>query len=98
MYCSTFDGVLFVEGIPPGARALRKLEVTLQGIGSQLQTLDDVKRRLAADARRLGANAVISFTYGQKASWWAMDHVKWHGAGMAAKLPPDVVKGLSELT
>jgi hypothetical protein len=95
MYCSIFDGILFVEGCVSEARRLRKVSVVLSGFGAQLKTLDDVRRRLAADARRAGANAVIEFTYGQKASWWSLDHVKWRGAGVAAQIPRDVIDRLS---
>lgn len=96
MYCSVFDGVLFVEGVPPEARSKKKLNVTLSGLGSQLQSLDDVKRKLAADARQAGANAVIGFRYGQKSSWWAFDHVKWFGTGIAAEIPTSVITKLTD--
>ena len=91
MYSSILDGILFVEGVPEGARTLKHLHVTLSGFGSQLKTLDDLKRRLASDARRAGANAVVDFKYGQKSSWWSIDQVKWQGSGIAAQLPADVV-------
>ena len=95
MYCHDFDGILFVEGVVPEARYLKNISVVLNGFGSQLKTLDDVKRQLASDARRCGANAVVHFTYGQKASWWSSDQVKWHGAGAAVQIPAEVVLRLT---
>ncbi len=84
-----------MEGVVPEARHLKNISVVLSGFGAQLKTLDDVKHRLASDARHAGANAVVNFTYGQKASWWAGDHVKWQGAGVAAQIPTEVVNRLA---
>ena len=85
------DGIAFYEGRPPSASCMQKLEARLGGVlkSAQLSTLDDVKRVLAAQAKQLGANAVVDFQYGQKsvgifASLFSRDDVNWHGSGMAA--------------
>jgi uncharacterized protein YbjQ (UPF0145 family) len=70
---------------------MQKLEARIGGVlkSAQLSTLDDVKRVLAAQAKQLGANAVVDFQYGQKsvgifASLFSRDDVNWHGSGVAA--------------
>lgn len=85
------NGVAFYEGRPVSAKCLQKIEAKIGGVlrSSQLSTLDDVKRVLAAQATQLGANAVVDFQYGQKsvgifASIFSRDDVNWHGSGTAA--------------
>ena len=92
MYSSKFDGVLFIEGDPPGAAIIRAISTKHDGIfsQSQLKSLDSLKRVMAAEAKRAGGNAVIRFTYGQRNTFWrsllSIDDVWWHASGMIAKV------------
>ncbi len=56
--------------------------------------LDDVKRELQAQAKRVGCNAVINFTYGQKSATFGIDKMKWEGEGDAAILTEQVIATL----
>jgi hypothetical protein len=93
MYESTFDGIRFVEGTPPGAETLGLVSVEIGGVftSSQLKSLDDVKRLMAGMARERGATAIVDFTYGQRsvgllASIFSRDDVAWYGRGIAARI------------
>ena len=93
MYTVDFEGIRFVEGMPPGARALCPVDVRIGGVtqSAQLKTLDDVKRLMVARVRAVGGNAVIDFKYGQRsvgmlASIFSRDDVAWYGTGRAAVL------------
>lgn len=92
MYFSKFDDVLFVEGDPPRAQAIRPISTQHDGMfsQSQLKSLDTLKRVMAAEAKRAGGNAVIRFTYGQKNTFWrsllSIDDVWWHASGVIAKV------------
>jgi hypothetical protein len=83
------DGVFFAETTIPNARTIRQLHVE---ISRQNANLDEVKQRLAREARDAGANAVMNFRYGQKAHKWTdlvfsfkWDTESWHGEGTAVK-------------
>ena len=93
MYTTTFEGITFVEGRPPGARVVGPVRVEIGGIltSSQLKSLDDVKRLMAERARSAGGNAVVDFKYGQKSvGFWRSlidrDDVQWYGEGQVAVL------------
>ena len=57
------DGVLFCESTLEGKVLLEIKEVG----ATQNTTLLEVKKRMAAKAKNLGGNAIINFTYAQKA-------------------------------
>ena len=92
MYSAEYDGVLFVEGRPPGVTTLGPVDVRIHGIVSQaqLKSLDAVKAQMAAAVKAKGGNALIEFTYGQKsrflASIFGLDDVSWYGSGIAAEI------------
>lgn len=79
-------GVFFSESAIPGASVIRHVTVE---ISRQNANLSEVKDRLAADAKAVGASAVMNFRYGQKAHpWWQLyafkwDTESWHGEGDA---------------
>jgi hypothetical protein len=83
------DGVFFVEASIPSAEYRGAVSVE---ISKQNSNLTAVKEALAAQAKRLGANSVSEFTYGQKAHpWWEQiltfkwDTESWTGAGNAVR-------------
>lgn len=87
---SLCNDIFFTESTVPGADVLRHLSVE---ISRQNANLTEVKQRLAGQARRLGATAVMNFRYGQKKhQWWELvftlkwDTESWHGEGDAVKL------------
>lgn len=93
MFTSTFEGIRFVEGRPPGAVILGPVDVRIGGVlrSAQLRSLDDVKRLMAERVRSAGGNAVVDFQYGQRSvGFWASlfqrDDVNWYGKGMIASL------------
>lgn len=83
------EGIYFTRQDPHGARMVKRIEVTLSGRRS---TLDDVKSRMADQARSVGAQAVVNFRYGHGGStWWKrpIEHGRssggWHGEGEAVR-------------
>ncbi len=94
-FATVFDGIIFVEGMEPGAALLGQVKADLSfRLGSQLKNLNDVKRDLAMKARSMGANAVLNFTYGQKSRWLAIDDVAFYGEGVAAILSDQLVQDI----
>ena len=77
--------IIFVEGPYNTAKVLRDVTVELAG---QLKNLTDVKNQLAEQAKYIGANAVINFTYGQKKKWFAADGIVFVGKGQFAIIDP----------
>ncbi|MGA9118548.1 MAG: hypothetical protein WB699_04215 [Bacteroidota bacterium] len=82
--------VFFTEERIPGATVLKHLRVE---ISRQNANLGEVKARLSHKAKRRGADAVMSFRYGQtKHRWWQLfflfrwDTESWFGEGDAIKL------------
>lgn len=83
------EGIYFTRQDPHGARVVKRIEVTLSGRRS---TLDEVKSRMADQARAVGAQAVVNFRYGHGGStWWRrqIEHGRssggWHGEGEAVR-------------
>lgn len=82
-------GVFFTEATIAGAPALGNVSVE---ISRQNANLGEVKRALAEKVKAAGGNALMQFTYGQKAHpWWQLlalkwDSESWHGAGVATRL------------
>jgi hypothetical protein len=86
----THAGVFFTEATVPNAVPIRHLHVE---ISRQNSNLDEVKQRLAMEAKQAGGNAVMNFRYGQKKhEWWELvftfkwDTESWHGEGDAIRL------------
>ena len=80
------DGVFFTESALTGAAVVRHLRVE---ISRQNANLFQLKKRMAGEAQRVGANAIMNFRYGQRAhrglkllalKW---DTESWHGEGEA---------------
>ena len=95
MYFSEYDGVYFVEGMPPGTTILKDISTTIDGCftNAQLKTLDDVKRVMAPLVKQNGGNAVVDFKYGQSThgfwrSLFSLDNVCWKGEGKIARIDP----------
>jgi hypothetical protein len=92
MFCTNHDGILFIEGECPGCQLLRPVEVKIQGMFSQaqLKSLDDVKDRMAQEARHARGNAIVRFKYGQRTTFWttllSLDDVGWYGTGVIGRL------------
>jgi|GEM_PF-1825308 hypothetical protein len=95
MHFTTQDSVAFFEGMPANCEPIETVTIEIGGMlisQSQLKTLKDVKRELAARAKRAGGNAIVSFTYGQKSvgflrSLLQIDDVNWYGGGIVARVP-----------
>lgn len=92
MHVTVQDGIAFYEGIPDKCDHIENVTVEIGGMlitQSQLKTLRDVKRELAAQAKRVGGNAIVDFKYGQKSvgflrSLLQLDDVNWYGSGVIA--------------
>ena len=101
-YCSIHNGIVFIEGDEPGARALGNVEFQKMGFyNQQLKGLDMVKDQLAQKAKNLGGNAVKFFTYGQKSTSWFRslllsydDNINWYGSGTVIWLSPERIEEL----
>ncbi|MCC7450026.1 MAG: hypothetical protein IT324_21590 [Anaerolineae bacterium] len=89
MYITVMLGIIFIEGRHPQAKPLRNIDVTMSW-QAQHKSLNDVKAKMVASARQIGANAIIDFQYGQKSSFWHSGDGQWYGKGIASKLPEQV--------
>ena len=87
MYYNQHKGVFFVEGVPFGTKRIAAISTHLDGVFSsaQLKSLDDIKDKMAAEAKLKGGNAIVNFKYGQKSSFWrslfSLDDVRWEASG-----------------
>jgi len=103
-YKSFLDGIIFVEGGMKNARELGRIRYEKDSFyNQQLKNLNDVKRQLVEKAKRLGANAVIDFTYGQKSAsaFRSMllaldDNINWYAEGTAVLLDEGTYRDLVE--
>ncbi len=94
MHVTQQDGIAFYEGMPDKCEPLKPVKIEIGGMlvtQSQLKTLKDVKRELAARASRAGGNAIVNFEYGQKSvgffrSIFQIDDVNWFGSGLIARV------------
>jgi hypothetical protein len=97
MYWAEYKGVFFVEGQPRGAVPIRRLDTKIDGwfSQSQLKSLDTVKDAMVDQVIAAGGNAVISFKYGQKNSFWrsllSVDDVYWFATGDVANVTPSML-------
>lgn len=94
MYWAEYKNVFFVEGTPPGARLMNRLDTKIDGFfaQSQLKSLDTVKDKMVIAVLAAGGNAVVDFKYGQRTSFWSsftsLDDVRWFASGVIAVVPP----------
>jgi hypothetical protein len=94
-YTTLYNDIIFIEGNNNNATIVGNVSSDLSfKFGAQLKNLNDVKSDMAAKAKSLGANCILSFTYGQKSRWLAIDDVAFYGNGKAAILPPDTYNEL----
>lgn len=97
MFATVAAGVVFVEGECPGCREIGPVSVSIGGMftQSQLKSLDDVKRQMAAAVKELDGNGLIRFKYGQRSTIWGsifgLDGVAWYGEGVAAELAASAI-------
>lgn len=93
-YTSMFENIIFVEGSCEFLNFMGNLEYKKDSFfNQQFRNLDDVKHQLAEKAKKLGANAIINFRYGQKTISFfkamllaADDNVNWYASGEAVVL------------
>jgi hypothetical protein len=78
-----FQDVFFTEGRPEQARALQQVETSSN---VQNTNLDWLRERLAEQVRSLGGNALIGFTYVQKANAFSFSSITWKASGTAAQI------------
>lgn len=92
MFVTATDDILFIEEALPGEAVIGPVEVYIGGVftSAQLKSLTDVKKRMAEQAKQLGANCIMHFTYGQRSSlsdlFFNLDDVSWYGRGSAVCL------------
>ncbi|MGV8984622.1 hypothetical protein [Clostridium sp.] len=90
-YTSVYENIIFIEGQNESAKIVGNINSDLSfKFGAQLKNLNDVKKELVNKAKKLGANCVLNFTYGQKSRLFAIDDVAFYGAGKAAILPNEI--------
>jgi hypothetical protein len=93
------DGIFFTEASElNGMQVIGPIEWSAVG---QNQDLRYVKAGLAAAAKKLGANAVVEYKYGQRGRGWfgslgGVDGEKWYGSGLAVKIDPALVKAIPD--
>ena len=84
---TTTGGILFTEEMPSGTLLVRRVKVS---ISRQNANLVEVKNRMAEEATKVGATAIVGFQYGQRShKWWQQaftfkwDTESWFGEGDA---------------
>ena len=90
-----YDGVFFTEGpITVGAK-LGELKVDSR---KQNTNLDELKKQLASEVKRLGGNALENFKYVQQGTVMSFSSTRWRATGTAVRasegdaspLPPPI--------
>jgi hypothetical protein len=88
---ATFEDVFFSEDPAPHL-VLSGVQLRVE-VSRQNANLREVKKRLAAQVRAAGGNALVDFAYGQKSHSvmqqlfsFRWDSESWHGSGYAARL------------
>lgn len=77
------DGVFFTESEIPGAATLGEVKATSD---RQNMPLDTLKRALARQVKAQGGNALVTFSYGQKASIWSFSSTRITARGVAVRI------------
>ena len=78
-----FDGVFFTEGPISGGVKLRELMVESR---KQNTNLEELKKQLAAQVKRLGGNALENFNYVQQGTVFSFSSTRWRATGTAVKV------------
>jgi len=98
MISTECDGVTFFEGFPSHAEKGEEISTVIGGVfrSAQLTSLRDVKTLMAIECRRLGGNAIVGFSYGQKSvgflsSLVSRDDVQWYGKGYLANITTEIL-------
>ena len=82
-------GIFFTEDNMPSAVTIKQVSVE---ISRQNLNLLEVKKEMANQASKVGANAIMNFRYGQrkhdfmKMLSFRWDSESWHGEGIAVKI------------
>jgi hypothetical protein len=77
------DGNFFTESEIPGGANLGEVKVTSD---RQNIPLDKLKASLAKQVKARGGNALVTFTYGQKASIWSFSSTRITARGVAVRI------------
>ncbi len=79
------DGIFFTESeIKEEHEVIKWLKVDSLLMNANLRS---VKNKLASEAKRLGADAIMNFKYGQKRTLLSIwDDTKWYGEGVLVRL------------
>ena len=94
MHRTIEDGIAFYEELPENCSPIESVSIEIGGMlitQSQLKTLKDVKKEMAARAVKAGGNAIVEFKYGQKSvgffrSLLQIDDVNWYGTGTISQV------------
>lgn len=88
-YKSVYEGIIFIEGKEPDVQIKGNVTYKYGSFGSQLKSLNDVKKSLASQAKFKSCNCIVEFEYGQKSSWFSIDDMKWYGSGKCGIMPKE---------
>jgi len=91
-----YDGVFFTEGPIPVGVKLGELKVESR---KQNTNLEELKKQLASQVKRLGGNALENFNYVQQGTVLSFSSTRWRATGTAVKasesgttsLPPPLI-------
>ncbi len=103
-YKSYMDGIIFIEGGHKKAKPIGLIRYEKDSFyNQQLNNLNSIKKQLISKAKRMGANVIIDFKYGQKSTsaFRSMllvfdDNVNWYAEGTAALLDEETYNNLVE--
>lgn len=87
-----FDGVFFTEG--PIEHGVRLGELKAES-RKQNTNLQELKRDLAAQVKRLGGNALENFNYVQQGTFFSFSSVRWRATGTAVLASDSTPPGLA---
>lgn len=74
------DGIFFTEGIIEGATAVGEIKIDS---GRQNIALDELKKKVAAQVKAKGGNALQNFNYVQQGTVFSFSSVRWRVTGTA---------------
>jgi hypothetical protein len=78
-----FQDVFFTEGRPEEAQVIQQVETSSN---VQNTNLDWLREQLAQRVKGLGGNALIGFSYVQKANVFSFSSISWKASGTAATI------------
>lgn len=79
----THDGIFFSESAAPHGTVKAAVRASS---GQQNINIDKLKSQLASQAKSQGANAVVEFTYSQRANAFTFTSTEWRAQGVAMLL------------